>query len=238
MIIKIIVEGGSMKPNPALAQRMGPLGINVGKIISDVNSSTKSFAGMKIPVLLDIDTKTKAIKVVVQQPSTAELLKKEFGVAKGSGQPHKYKTANASIEQIIRIANEKRALEKSLKSTVKTIVGACRSLGMLIESKEPEIVSKEIDDGVYDKEINSSKTVPSSEKVAELASFFEKVKKSQEAMMKKEEEEKAKAEEEKAAKAAAGAAAGAAPAAGAAAAPAAGAAAPVAEKKAAEPAKK
>ena len=231
MIIKIIVEGGSMKPNPALAQRMGPLGINVGKIIADVNSSTKTYSGMKVPVTLDIDTKTKAIKVTVNQISTAEMLKKEFGVAKGSGQPQKYKSANASIEQIIRIAKEKQALEKSLKSAVKTVVGTCRTLGIIVENKEPEIVTKEIDEGVYDKEINAVKTVPSAEKIAELAVFFEKVKKNQDTLKKKEEEEKAKADEEKAAKAAAAGAAGtAAPAAGtpAAAAPA---AAPAAAKK-------
>lgn len=216
MIIKIIAEGGSMKPNPALAQKMGPLGINMGKIISDVNSSTKKFAGMKIPVVLDINTNTKEVKVEVQQPSTAELLKKEFGILKGSSQPQKFKTANSSIEQIIKIAKEKQGLEKSLKSAVRTVVGACRSMGILIESKEPEIVTDEIGKGVYDDAISQEKTSPSAEKIKEFNAFFEKIKKAQEEVMKKEEEEKAKAEEEKVAKAAAAGAAqpaGAAPAA-------------------------
>ncbi len=218
MIIKIITQAGSMKPNPALAQKMGPLGLNMGKIISDVNNSTRSFTGMKIPVTLDINTKTKEIKVIVQQPSTAELLKKEFGILKGSSQPQKFKTANVPIETLIGLAKEKMALEKSLKSSLKTIVGACRSLGILIESKEAAVVTKEIDDGVYDAPIDQQKTVPSPEKVKELKAFFDRIQKSQEELKKKEEEEKAKAEEEKAAKAAV---AGAAPAAGAAAAPAA-----------------
>ena len=220
MIIKIITQGGSMKPNPALAQKMGPLGLNMGKIISDVNNSTRSFAGMKIPVTLDINTKTKEIKVIVQQPSTAELLKKEFGIAKGSAQPQKFKTANVPIETLIRIAKEKQALEKSLKLSLKTIVGACRSLGILIESKEAEVVTKEIDDGIYDKLIDQQKTTPSPEKLKELKAFFDKIQKTQEEIKKKEEEEKAKAEEEKAAKAAA-AGGTTAPVAGAAAAPAA-----------------
>ncbi len=201
MQIRIIAEGGNMKPNPALAQRMGPLGINMGKIISDVNNSTKEFAGMKVPILLDIDTKTKNVKVIVQQPATSELLKKEFGISKGSGQPHKYKTANVPIESLIKIALEKQALEKSLKSALKTVIGACKSLGIMIENKDPSIVTKEIDQGVYDSEINSKKTEASPEKLKKLASFFEGVRKTQESLMKKEEEEKAKQEEEKAAKA-------------------------------------
>ena len=231
MIIKIITQAGSMKPNPALAQKMGPLGLNMGKIISDVNNSTRSFVGMKIPVTLDINTKTKEIKVIVQQPSTAELLKTEFGILKGSSQPQKFKTANVPIESLIKLAKEKQALEKSLKSSLKTIVGACRSLGILVESKEAAVVTKEIDGGVYDDPINQQKTVPSPEKLKELKSFFDKIQKSQEELKKKEEEEKAKAEEEKAAKAAA---AGAAPAAGAAATP----AATVEKKEEAKPAAK
>lgn len=234
MIIKLITAGGAMKPNPALAQKMGPLGMNMGKIIADVNTATKGFSGMKIPVTLDIDTKTKTFKVIVQQPSTSELLKKEFKIEKGSGQPQKFKSANASIETLIGIAKEKQALEKSLKSSLKTVVGACRSIGILVESKEPEIVSQEIDNGVYDKLIQQEKTVPSPEKLKELAAFFGKLQKSQEETKKKEEEEKAKAEEEKAAKAAASAgAAGAAAGAAKTATAAAGTAA-----KAAEPAKK
>ncbi|MBU2522836.1 MAG: hypothetical protein KKE23_00920 [Nanoarchaeota archaeon] len=202
MIVKLIAQAGSMKPNPALAQKMGPLGMNMGKIISDVNNATKSLAGMKIPVTLDINTKTKEVKVMVQQPSTSELLKKEFGIAKGSGQPQKFKSANVPIETLIKVAKEKQSLEKTLKSSLKTVVGSCRSLGILIESKEPSEITKEIESGVYDKLIDQEKTMPSPEKLTELKFFFDKIQKSQEEIKKKEEEEKAKAEEEKAAKAA------------------------------------
>ena len=66
MIIKLIVEGGSMKPGPAIAQKLGPLGINIGKIISQVNAETSSFKGMKVPAVLDINTKTKEVKSLVK----------------------------------------------------------------------------------------------------------------------------------------------------------------------------
>ena len=230
MIIKLITQAGSMKPNPALAQKMGPLGMNMGKIIGDVNKATAGHPGMKLPVTLDINTKTKEVKVIVGQPSTSELLKKEFGIAKGSGQPQKFKTANVPIETLIKVAIEKQALEKTLKSALKTVVGSCRTLGFLIENKEPAEVTAEIDKGVYDKLIDQKKTTPSPEKLKDLKAFFDKIQKSQEETKKKEEEAKAQAEEEKAAKAATAAATpGAAAAATAAATP---------EKKAAEPVKK
>jgi len=235
MIIKLLVEGGNMKPGPTLAQKIGPLGLNMGKIISDINTATKHFEGTKVPVSLDVDTKTKSFKVEVSAPPTSGLLKKELGAEKGTGDTKKVKVGNASIEQIIEIAKTKTALEKTLKSAVKTTLGSCVSLGILVESKNPKDVIKEVDNGIYDKEIaNPQKT--SKEKLDKLKEYFEAVKKKQEEQLKKEEEEKAKAAAEAAA-AAPAAQPGAAPAATtAAAAPAAAAAKP--EKAKAEEKKK
>ena len=33
MRIKLLVEGGSMKPGPALSQKLGPIGVNINQII-------------------------------------------------------------------------------------------------------------------------------------------------------------------------------------------------------------
>jgi len=53
MIIKLLVDAGDMKPNPAISQKIGPLGLNLGKIIQDVNKATSQFKGIKVPVVLD-----------------------------------------------------------------------------------------------------------------------------------------------------------------------------------------
>jgi len=243
MIMKLLVDGGAMKPGPAIAQKLGPAGINMGKLISDINLSTKEFTGIKVPVSVDVNTKTKTYKIEVSTPSVAEMLKKEFGLEKGSGQPHKIKMANASIEQLIKVAKMKESgmLSKTFKSTLKTVLGSCVSLGIIVENKDPKIVSKEIDKGIYDNLIQAGTTAVSSEKRSQLDAHFETVKKAQEDLLKKEEEEK-KAKEEAAAAAAPAAAAGAAPAEGAekkpAAAKAAAAAAPVAAAKEEKPKKK
>ena len=63
MKVKLIVEGGKMAPGPAVAQQLGPMGINLGKVIEDVNEATKSFAGIKVPVELDVNTKTKKLNI-------------------------------------------------------------------------------------------------------------------------------------------------------------------------------
>jgi large subunit ribosomal protein L11 len=227
MIIKLLVDGGEMKPGPAIAQKIGPLGINMGKIISEVNSATKEFKGTKVPVSLDVDTKTKTFKIEVSTPPTSELLKKELGLEKGSGDHKKNKVANVSIEQVIKIAKTKlpSMLARDFKSAVKSVVGSCVSLGILVENKVGTEIEKDIENGVYDTEINAQKTEVSAEKKAALKAYFEKIVSEQEAVKKAEEALKAAEEAAKAAAApAAGAAGAAAPGAPAAAAPAAGAA--------------
>ncbi len=208
MIIKLLVDGGEMKPGPTVGQKLGPIGINIGQVIQDVNKATAEFKGTKVPVSLDIDPKTKKFKIEVSSPPTSELLKKELGAEKGSGDHKKNKIGNISIEQVIKIAKIKypSMLAKDFKSAVKSVVGSCVSLGILVESKIGTVLEKDIESGAFDAEIKSQKTEAAAEKKAALKEYFEKILKEQEAAKKA--EEAAKAAEE-AAKAAAAPAAGA-----------------------------
>ena len=197
MDIKLLVEAGSMKPGPALSQKLGPTGVNVNQVITKVNDATKQFKGMKVPVTLGIDMNTKDISVFVSSPPASELLKKEIGVEKGSGAASKIKVGNLSIEQIIAIAKTKHPnlLSRTLKAAVMEIVGTCVSLGILVESKSPMEVQQEINEGKYNQEINSEKTETSPEKKTELNKFFSDLKSGQDRVLKQEEAVKAAAQE-------------------------------------------
>ena len=188
MIIKLLVEGGSMKPGPALSQKLGPIGINVNQIIQKVNDATKNFNGLKVPVELDITPSTKEFEIKVFSPPVSELLKNELKIEKGSGTQKKLQVANASIEQIINVARTKfpNMLCKDLKSAVKTVVGTCVSSGILIENKPAVEVEREIDEGKYDKEIKEERTETPKEKRAKLDSYFADVKNKQEQLIKQE----------------------------------------------------
>ena len=193
MIIKLLVEGGAMQPGPALSQKLGPAGINLGQVISKVNEATKDFKGLKVPVELNVDTTTKDFDVQVFSPPVSELLKKEFGIEKASGAQKKIQVANASIEQVISIAKQKKSnlLAKDLKAAVKSVVGTCASLGILVENKPATEVGVEIDQGKYDKEIQGEKTETSPEKRKELDAYFSELHAQQEKLIKQEEAAKA-----------------------------------------------
>jgi len=201
MQIKLLVEGGDMKPGPVLSQKLGPTGVSINEVIQKVNESTKSFKGLKVPVELEIDIKTKDVNIKVLSPPVSELLKKELGAEKGSGNHKQINVANASIEQIISIAKTKfpDLLSKDLKAAVKTILGSCISLGILVENKSPKEIINEIGEGKYDSEISQEKTETSEEKRKELDEYFSKIKDEQEKILKEQEAAKAAegAEEEK-----------------------------------------
>lgn len=198
MKIKLLIEGGDLKPNPGLSQKLGPVGLNMGQVIQKVNESTNDFKGLKVPVELSVDVNTKEFDVKVFSPPVSGLLKKETGIEKGSGSQKKIQVANASIEQIISVAKSKfpDMLSKDLKSAVKSVVGTCVALGILIENKDPKEIQEEILQGKYDKEIINGKTETSEEKKKELEEFFSSVKEKQEEILKQEQAAKEATAEE------------------------------------------
>ena len=200
MIIKLLVDGGSMKPGPALSQKLGPLGIPVNQVIQKVNEVTKAFEGIQVPVELNVDAATRNFEIKVFSPPVSGLLKKELGIEKASGTQKKVKVGNLSIEQVISLAQTKfpNLLCKDMKSAVKTIVGTCVSLGVLIEDKPAVEIEEDIKAGKYDKEINAMKIETSPDKKKKLAESFAKIKKEQDKLL--QQEQAAKAAEETAAK--------------------------------------
>ena len=194
MNIKLLIDGGDMKPGPAIAQQLGPIGINMGQVISKINEATKEFKGMKVPVKLDINEKTKDFTVETSSPPTSELLKKELNLEKGTSDHMNIKVGNASIEDVIKITKIKYSnmLEKDFKTAVKSILGTCASIGILVENQEPNELIHKIDSGRFEEEINSQSTETNPEKRKRLDEHFTKLKAEQEAKL---EEERLAAEE-------------------------------------------
>ncbi len=177
--IELMIEGGKATPGPQLAQKIGPLGMNIINIINLINDKTTHFQGMKIPVKVIVDTRSKQFDLEIGTPPVSELIKKELGLEKGSAMPDKEKIGNLAIEQVIKIALMKKdsMLVNSLKAAVKNVIGSCNSLGVLVEGKISRDINKDIDLGLYNKQINSQATEISEEKKAELTKQLEDVNK-------------------------------------------------------------
>lgn len=196
--IELLVEGGKATPAPPLGPALGQMKMNVGEVINQINSKTQSFKGMKVPVTVIVDDKTKEFEIEIGTPPASQLIKKELGLEKGSGEPNKNKVANAAIEQLIKIAQMKKdsMFVKNLKDAVKCIAGSMNAMGILIEGKLSPEFNKDLEAGLFDKEIKEQKTEVSPEKKALLQEQLVKV---QEELRKELERLKAEEEAEKAA---------------------------------------
>src|SRR3989338_2780908 len=135
--IKAMIEGGKATAAPPLGPALGPLGLNIGQVIAKINEKTKSFAGMQVPITVTAK-KDKTFDVDVGTPPVSSLIKKELKLEKASGNPKAEKVANMLIEQAIKISKMKESslLTNSMKASVKTVVGSCVSIGVLVEGKD------------------------------------------------------------------------------------------------------
>jgi len=150
--IEVLVEGGKATPGPPLGPALGPMGVNVVQVVAKINEKTKTFEGMKVPVKVIVDPKTKAFEIKVGTPPTSALLVKEIGAEKGSGTPNKDKVGNITIEQAIKVANMKQdsLMGKNIKMRVLEVVGVCVSSGITVEGKDAKAIQKEIKEGKWD----------------------------------------------------------------------------------------
>ncbi len=201
--LDLIVDGGKATSTPQIAQKLGPLKINISEVIKKINDKTSNFAGVKVPIKLSIDTTSKDVEIDVGTPPVSELIKNELKIEKGSGIPNKDIKGNIAIEQVIKIADMKKdsMYVVELKSAVKNVIGSCNSLGVYVENEPGKFFVKRIEQGLFDKDINELKKEPSKEKLILLKKHLTGL---QEAY--KREQERIKAEEEKAKEAAAAAA--------------------------------
>ena len=177
-IVDIIVEGGKASAGPQMGQAFGPLGVNIQGILDKINEKTSGMKGMKIPVKVIVDTETKEFELELGSPPISELIKKELGIEKGSGSAKLDKVGNLAVEQIVKIAKVKKdsMLVNNLKSAVKSVIGSCGPLGILVEGKEPKEIIEDINKGIYDNTINNEITEVTEEKKEILDKQLEEIK--------------------------------------------------------------
>jgi len=169
--IEALVEGGKATAAPPLGPALGPLGVNIGQVVSTINEKTKDFKGMQVPVKVIVDSGTKEFDITIGTPPVSSLLLKEAGIEKGSSNPLQDKVADVLIEQVIKIAKMKETslLGKTLKEKIKEVMGSANSMGVLVEGKPAAETIKLVNEGKFDKEIKEEKTELSAEEMKKLA---------------------------------------------------------------------
>ncbi len=153
--VKVLIEGGKASPGPPLGPALGPLGVNVGQVVTKINEKTNSFAGMKVPVTVVVDKKTRQFDIEIGSPPVAALIKKELGLEKGAKTAGTEVVGNLALAQAINIAKLKSegTLAKDIKAAVREVLGTCVSLGITVEGKDAREIQQEIAEGKHDEEL-------------------------------------------------------------------------------------
>ena len=149
--VEALVEGGKASAGPPLGPALGPMGVNIGKVVADINEKTKDFEGMKVPVILNIDLDTKEYTIKIGTPPCSALILQELEEEKGPGDKPSGASKSLTMEQAIKVARMKSEslMGVSLKEKVSEVVGTAVSLHIKVDSKDPKEVQKLIKEGHY-----------------------------------------------------------------------------------------
>jgi len=147
--IEALVDGGKASAGPPLGPALGPLGVNIGQIVGEINQKTKDFTGMKVPVTIVIDPKTKEYSISVGTPPTSSLLLQEIGRDKGPGSITD--AVDIPMETVVKVARMKRdsLLAVTMKAAVLEVVGTAVSMHVTVDGKNPKEVQNLINEGHY-----------------------------------------------------------------------------------------
>ncbi len=129
--IKLQCKGGQATPAPPVGPALGQHGLNIAEFVKRFNDATREAAGMLIPVVITV-YQDRSFEFITKSPPAAVLLKKEAGIAKGSGVPHTDKVGKVTKEQVKKIAETKMQdlNARNLEAAMRIIEGTARSAGI------------------------------------------------------------------------------------------------------------
>ncbi|HTT35023.1 MAG TPA: 50S ribosomal protein L11 [Thermoplasmata archaeon] len=143
--VSVLVEGGKAVAGAQLGSALGPLGVNVGQVVQQINEQTKGFAGMRVPVVIRVDPATRQFTLIVGRPPVAALLLKEVGKESGSGKSKTETVGDVSLDQVRAIAEAKGTdlFGRTVDERMNQVIGTCVSMGITVGGEDPRAVLKD-----------------------------------------------------------------------------------------------
>ena len=130
-MVKLQCPAGAANPAPPVGTALGPHGVNIMEFCKQFNARTQRQSGMVIPVVVTIYG-DRTFTFITKTPPAANLLIKEAGIEKGSGQPNRNKVGKVTRAQLKKIAELKMQdlNAADLAGAINMIAGTARSMGL------------------------------------------------------------------------------------------------------------
>ena len=129
--VKLQIPAGAANPAPPVGPALGAQGGNIMQFCKEFNAKTQDKAGLVIPVIITVYA-DRSFSLVFKSPPASVLLKKEAGLAKGSGTPNKEKVGKVTREQLKKIVEIKKAdlNTTDVEAAMRMIAGTARNMGI------------------------------------------------------------------------------------------------------------
>lgn len=133
-MIKINLPAGEATPAPPVGPVLGQHGVPIMDFIKEYNAKTADQKGQIIPAVITV-YEDRSFTFITKLPPVAAMIKKELGIAKGSGNAGREKAGKLSRAVAEKIAKEKmedlNAFE--IDAAVNVVYGTARSMGIETE---------------------------------------------------------------------------------------------------------
>ena len=97
--IKLQIPAGKATPAPPVGPALGQAGVNIMDFCKAFNAKTAKDEGLIIPVVITVYA-DRSYTFITKTPPVAVLIKREVGIAKGSGEPNKNKVGKITLKQV------------------------------------------------------------------------------------------------------------------------------------------
>ncbi|MBU2545064.1 50S ribosomal protein L11 [Patescibacteria group bacterium] len=129
--VKLQIPAGKATPAPPVGPALAQHGLNIAEFCQKFNDITREQEGFKIPVEITIYA-DRTYDFQVKQPPASQLIKKEIGLEKGSGEPNKKMVGKITKDQLRRVAERKISdlNTNDIERAMKVITGTAKNMGV------------------------------------------------------------------------------------------------------------
>ncbi len=132
-VVRLHIKAGKATPAPPIGPALAQHGLNIGEFCKQFNDASRSQEGFTLPSVITI-YEDRSFDFKLKAPITSQLIKKEVGIEKGSGEPNKKKIGKITQAQLRKVAQQKiQDLNTAdIEKAMKVVAGTAKSMGLEI----------------------------------------------------------------------------------------------------------
>lgn len=129
--IKLQIAAGKANPAPPVGPALGQHGVQIQEFCKQFNDATGAMGDTVVPVVISVYD-DRSFSFIMKTAPAAVLIRKEIGLAKGSGEPNKNKVGKITRAQLEKLAEVKMQdlNAHTIDAAANILAGTARSMGV------------------------------------------------------------------------------------------------------------